>query len=113
MRRLPWSSSPGAGSSRRTIAVLKRLYSYLRKVRHVLELDEDPTFLCLAVPQSRRTGWHVTELVPFVRDGATEAPLQQGQVGTTEVAGVVVCPQAKGGNILYQGCDCNLPCAAC
>lgn len=124
----------GAKARGPRIAVLKRLYSYLRKVKHVLELDEDPTFQRLAVPQSRPeqwkrvkaiprenlelarqhltdtyrdgldvlagTGWHVTELVRFVRDGATEAPPPQGQAGASEVAGVLVCPQTKGGNML-------------
>ncbi len=34
------------------IAVLKALYSWLRKERHTLTADEDPTFGTLAVPQS-------------------------------------------------------------
>lgn len=112
------------------IAVLKRLYSYLRKVKHVLEPDEDPTFQTLTVPQSKPeqwrrvksipkehvarvlelltatyrdalqvlagTGWHVTELVRFAAHGSTENHPQPSEA----VAGVLVCPQTKAGDVL-------------
>lgn len=39
------------------IAVLKRLYSWLRTDRHILDVTEDPTFGRLKVPQSQPEQW--------------------------------------------------------
>jgi hypothetical protein len=114
------------------IAVLKRLYSYLRTVRHVLSAAEDPTFGTLRVPQSSPeqwkrekaipkehyllarehlaphwrnpmdiqagTGWHTTELRRFAQSGQVERYPKRG--GAEGVAGVLVCPQTKGGEML-------------
>ncbi|ATB32665.1 hypothetical protein MEBOL_006154 [Melittangium boletus DSM 14713] len=119
----------GATARGPRIAVLKRLYSYLRKVKHVLSSEEDPTQE-LMVPQARPeqwtrvkaipredflrvrdhltgswrdgmdvlagTGWHVTELVRFVRAGVIEL-LPESLEG---VAGVLICPRTKGGELL-------------
>ncbi len=111
------------------IAVLKRLYSWLRKVKHALTLAEDPTFQMLPVPQTKPaqwkrtkaipkehvqlvlghltgpyrdgleilagTGWHVSELVRFAAGGSIEP-----HPDPKAAAGVLACPQTKGGTPL-------------
>lgn len=46
------------------IAVLKRVYSYLRKVKHVLTVAEDPTFGRLSVPQAKPELWKRAKAIP-------------------------------------------------
>jgi integrase len=46
------------------IAVLKRLYSWLRKVKHSMPLAEDPTFQQLSVPQSKPAQWKKVKAIP-------------------------------------------------
>lgn len=43
----------GASSQAHRIAVLKRFYSWLRKVVHRIETTEDPTYGQLSVPQGQ------------------------------------------------------------
>ena len=110
------------GSRTHRIAVLKRLYSWLRVIRHDLSPAEDPTCGALSVPQSTPaqwrtprvvskdeyrktrkelnphwraaldvlagTGWHLTELLRFVRDGQTRR---------TRRGPVLTCPRRKSG----------------
>ena len=113
------------------IAVIKALYSFLRKEKHVLNVTEDPTFQTLVVPQARPeqwkrpkaiprehyllaqqhltghwpaamtvqagTGWHLTETQRFAQSGSIE-PYPTG--GVPGIAGVLVCPRTKGGELL-------------
>ena len=46
------------------IAVLKRVYSYLRKVKHVLTVAKDPTFGRLSVPQAKPEQWKRVKAIP-------------------------------------------------
>lgn len=120
----------GAGNGPHRIAVLKSVYSWLRKEKHLITVKEDPTFQTLVVPQARPeqwkrvkviprehyllarehlaphwrdgmdvqagTGWHVTELIRFAKEGSVE-PYRGDAEG---VAGVLVCPQTKSGESL-------------
>jgi integrase len=120
----------GAGNGPHRIAVLKSVYSWLRKEKHLLTVNEDPTFQTLVVPQARPeqwkrvkviprehyllarehlaphwrdgmdvqagTGWHVTELTRFAKEGSVE-PYRGDAEG---VSGVLVCPQTKSGEPL-------------
>lgn len=120
----------GAGNGPHRIAVLKSVYSWLRKEKHLLTVNEDPTFQTLVVPQARPeqwkrvkviprenyllarehlaphwrdgmdvqagTGWHVTELIRFAKEGSVE-PYRGDAEG---VSGVLVCPQTKNGEPL-------------
>jgi len=120
----------GAGNGPHRIAVLKSVYSWLRKEKHLLTVNEDPTFQTLVVPQARPeqwkrvkviprehyllarehlaphwrdgmdvqagTGWHVTELLRFAKEGSVE-PYRGDAEG---VSGVLVCPQTKSGEPL-------------
>src|SRR5205814_616044 len=52
------------------IAVLKRLYSYLRKVTHRISREDDPTLETLTVPQSRPEQWKRVKSVPSANVGA-------------------------------------------
>lgn len=122
----------GAPARAHKIAVLKSVFSYLRKETHKLTAAQDPTFGTLSVPQAqpeqwRRpkavplarfaavvkhlekrwrdlltiqggTGWHTTEVQRFARGGGVE-PLPSG-AKKRGVAGVLVCPQTKGGEVL-------------
>ncbi|MGC4113781.1 MAG: hypothetical protein QM765_03795 [Myxococcales bacterium] len=116
-----------ANSKPQRIAVLKRLYSWLRLEKHVIAPTEDPTFGQLTVPQAtpeqrrhskvipeehymtvrerlkdphwrdglnilRGTGWHVTELERFARNGLIES--YQGT--DSEVAAVLVVEHKSG-----------------
>jgi integrase len=120
----------GSGNGPHRIAVLKSVYSWLRKEKHLLSVNEDPTFQTLVVPQARPeqwkrdkviprehyllarehlaphwrdgmdvqagTGWHVTELIRFAKEGSVE-PYRGDAEG---VSGVLVCPQTKSGEPL-------------
>src|SRR5262249_9432153 len=46
------------------IAVLKRLYSWLRKVKHSISLADDPNFQMLSVPQARPAQWKRVKTIP-------------------------------------------------
>jgi integrase len=46
------------------IAVLKRLYSWLRKLKHSVSLADDPTFQMLSVPQARPAQWKRVKTIP-------------------------------------------------
>jgi integrase len=46
------------------IAVLKRLYSWLRKVKHSISLADDPTFQTLSVPQAKPAQWKRSKAIP-------------------------------------------------
>ena len=119
-----------SGSRAHRIAIIKRLYSWLRTERHVLVPAEDPTFGTLKVPQSepaqwhtpravsqreyRRvrkklpphwragldvlaaTGWHLTELIRFVRSGS---------ITHTRKGPVLTCPRTKRGPPLRTRID--------
>jgi hypothetical protein len=108
----------------------KSVRSWLRKEKHLLTANEDPTFQTLVVPQARpeqwkrvkvilrehyllarehlaphwrdgmdvqaETGWHVTELIRFAKEGSVE-PYRDDAEG---VSGVLVCPQTKSGEPL-------------
>jgi integrase len=116
----------GVPSRPHRIAVLKRLYSYLRKIRHLLTYDEDPTFQTLSAPPSKPAQWKRTKVIPqehvrLAMDHMT-GPYRLGLAvlaGTgwnvtelvrfvrggsieplpqgAEGAGVLVCPQTKAG----------------
>jgi integrase len=122
----------GAPARAHRIAVVKSVFSYLRKQTHQITAAQDPTFGTLSVPQAqpelwRRskavplerfklvmkrldgrwrdlltiqggTGWHTTEIQRFTRGGSME-PLPTGVKGRG-VAGVLVCPETKGGETL-------------
>ncbi|MDC0714187.1 hypothetical protein POL68_37330 [Stigmatella sp. ncwal1] len=47
------------------IAIIKRVYSYLRKVKHVLTVAEDPTFGRLSVPQAKPEQWKRVKAIPL------------------------------------------------
>ncbi|MBX7115916.1 MAG: site-specific integrase [Myxococcaceae bacterium] len=119
-----------AANRNHRIAVLKAFYGWLRKEKHLLSVDEDPTFQALVVPQTKPeqwkrvksipkehytlarghiaphwrdgmdlqagTGWHVSEVMRFAKNGSAE-PYPKNDRG---IAGVVVCPQTKGGEML-------------
>lgn len=112
------------------IAVLKRVYSWLRKVKHVLSVAEDPTFGRLTVPQARPEQWKRTKVIPrehyllaheylapHWRDGMdvqagtgwhVSELVRFAKMGSVEpyrgeaegIAGVLVCPQTKSGEPL-------------
>jgi hypothetical protein len=44
--------------------VLKALYSWLRKEKHVLDVTQDPTFQTLTVPQTRPEQWKREKVIP-------------------------------------------------
>ncbi|MCP3138546.1 hypothetical protein [Pyxidicoccus xibeiensis] len=107
------------------IAVLKRLYSWLRKVKHVLSVAEDPTFGQLTVLQARPEQWNRTKVIPqehyllarehlapHWRDGMdvqagtgwhVSELVRFAKMGSVEpyrgeaegIAGVLVCPQKR------------------
>jgi len=112
------------------IAVLKRVYSWLRKVKHVLSVAEDPTFGRLTVPQARPEQWKRDKVIPrehyllahehlapHWRDGMdvqastgwhVSELVRFAKMGSVEpyrgeaegIAGVLVCPQTKSGEPL-------------
>lgn len=120
----------GATSRQHRIAVLKSFYSWLRKEKHAISIAEDPTFQTLSVPQAvpqqwtedkvipfedyekvrllldqhwrdamdiqAGTAWHVSEVQRFAKAGRIEKFHGEDD----SVAGVLVCPQAKGGGLL-------------
>ncbi|HEX8439026.1 tyrosine-type recombinase/integrase [Archangium sp.] len=119
-----------AGNVPHRIAVLKSLYSWLRKEKHLLSVNEDPTFQTLVVPQARPEQWKRDKVIPrehyllarehlapYWRDGmdvqagtgwhVTEL-VRFAKMGSVEpyrgdaegVAGVLVCPQTKSGEPL-------------
>ena len=51
------SALKGSGNGPHRIAVLKSVYSWLRKEKHLLLVNEDPTFQTLVVPQARPEQW--------------------------------------------------------
>ncbi len=119
-----------AGNVPHRIAVLKSLYSWLRKEKHLLSVNEDPTFQTLVVPQARPEQWKRDKVIPrehyllarehlapYWGDGmdvqagtgwhVTEL-VRFAKMGSMEpyrgdaegVAGVLVCPQTKSGEPL-------------
>jgi hypothetical protein len=46
------------------IAMIKGLYSYLRKVKHAISVTEDPTFQQLSVPQAKPEQWQRVKMIP-------------------------------------------------
>jgi integrase len=120
----------GAGNGPHRIAVLKSVYSWLRKEKHLLTMNEDPTFQTLVMPQARPEQWKRVKVIPrehyllarehlapHWRDGmdvqagtgwhATEL-IRFAKEGSVEpyrgdaegVSGVLVCPQTKSGEPL-------------
>jgi integrase len=47
------------------------------------------------------TGWHVTEVIRFARDGSIEPYPRHGP--DKEIAAVLVCPESKGGSAIRTG----------
>jgi integrase len=120
----------GAKARGHRIAVLKRVYSWLRKVKHVLSVAEDPTFGRLTVPQARPEQWKRDKVIPrehyllahehlapHWRDGMdvqagtgwhVSELVRFARMGSVEpyrdeakgIAGVLVCPQTKSGEPL-------------
>ncbi|MFL5345321.1 MAG: tyrosine-type recombinase/integrase [Hyalangium sp.] len=119
-----------AGKSPHRIAVLKSVYSWLRKEKHLLSVNEDPTFQTLVVPQARPEQWKRDKVIPrehyllarehlapHWRDGmdvqagtgrhvtelirfAKEGSVEPYRGDAEEVSGVLVCPQTKSGEPL-------------
>jgi len=116
----------GVPSRRHRIAVLKRFYSWLRKTKHLLTYDEDPTFQTLSAPPARPAQWRKTKAIPLEHIqlalehitgpyGAGLAVLAgtgwhvtelirfarggsiEGLPRGAEGAGILVCPQTKSG----------------
>ena len=82
----------GEANRQHRIAVLKALYSWLRKEKHVLGAAQDPTFQTLSVPQAQPEQWKREKVIPrehyllarehlapHWRDGRTSRP---GPAGT-------------------------------
>jgi integrase len=53
--------TPGASHK---IAMLKDLYAWLRKEKHLVSLAEDPTFDMLPVPQAKPAQWKKSKFIP-------------------------------------------------
>lgn len=115
------------------IRVLKAFYGWLRKKKHLVAPHEDPTLDALPAPQPRPeqwrrdkvipldhfkkvrplldehwrdamdvqagTGWHVTETIRFAEAGEVQPYPGKDK----NVAGVLVCPRAKGGGPVRTG----------
>lgn len=51
-------------NERQRIEVIKALYGWLRKARHVITAAEDPTYGSLSVPQGRPEQWVTPKVIP-------------------------------------------------
>lgn len=54
----------GQANRQHRIAVLKALYSWLRKEKHVLDVTQDPTFQTLTAPPARPEQWKREKTIP-------------------------------------------------
>ena len=55
----------GAPGRAQKIRVLKTLFSYLRKERHLLAAHEDPTYGALSAPPSKPAQWTKSKVIPL------------------------------------------------
>lgn len=123
-------SLKSAPNRQHRIAVLKGLYSWLRKERHLLTISDDPTFQTLTVPQAKPAQWKKSKIIPYDhyrlarehlgphwRDGmdvqaatgwhvteivrfAQDGSIEGYRGDNAGVSGVLVCPQTKHGDLL-------------